>query len=109
METGLRKDCLQASGSDSRQFHEGVPAFQGSGIHTKSHIQVAVRDPACILGYFKPTSASLSCKLNRILKSTRVSVRKEHYKVATAPIMLPPVRPRAIPCADEFLPFGADS
>lgn len=39
-------------------FQEGGPAFHGSGIHAKSHIQVAVRDPACILGYFKPSSGS---------------------------------------------------
>jgi hypothetical protein len=37
-------------------FQEGGEAFPGSSIHAKSHIQVAVRDPACILGYFKPAS-----------------------------------------------------
>ena len=36
-------------------FQEGGEAFPGSSIHAKSHIQVAVRDPACILGYFRPT------------------------------------------------------
>jgi len=35
-------------------FQEGAPAFAGSDIRKKSHIQIAVRDPACILGYFKP-------------------------------------------------------
>ncbi|MBI2924199.1 MAG: hypothetical protein HYY24_00660 [Verrucomicrobia bacterium] len=35
-------------------FVEGAPAFPGSGIRAKSHIQVAVRDPRCILGYFRP-------------------------------------------------------
>lgn len=35
-------------------FQEGVPAFVGSDIRRKSHIQIAVRDPDCILGYFKP-------------------------------------------------------
>lgn len=35
-------------------FTEGEPAFPGSKIMLKSHIQVAVRDPACILGYFRP-------------------------------------------------------
>ena len=35
-------------------FVEGPPAFPGAGIHIKSHVQVAVRDPACILGYFLP-------------------------------------------------------
>lgn len=36
-------------------FVEGEPAFEGSGIHHQSHIQVAVRNPACILGVFRPT------------------------------------------------------
>jgi alkylation response protein AidB-like acyl-CoA dehydrogenase len=36
-------------------FQEGGEAFPGSGIHAKSHIQVAVRDPACIIGYFRPS------------------------------------------------------
>ena len=35
-------------------FQEGIPAYPGSGILRKSHIQVVVRDKACILGYFLP-------------------------------------------------------
>lgn len=35
-------------------FQEGVPAFVGSDIRRKSHIQIVVRDPGCILGNFKP-------------------------------------------------------
>lgn len=35
-------------------FWEGGPAFPGASIEKKSHIQVAVRDNACILGYFRP-------------------------------------------------------
>jgi hypothetical protein len=37
-------------------FTEGPWAFEGSGIRLKSHIQIAVREPACILGYFRPSS-----------------------------------------------------
>ena len=36
-------------------FVEGPPAYAGSGVMTKTHVQVAVRDPACILGFFRPT------------------------------------------------------
>lgn len=36
-------------------FTEGSAAFEGSGIREKSHVQIAVRDPECILGYFRPT------------------------------------------------------
>lgn len=39
-------------------FAEGPPAFEGSGIRLKSHIQIAIRDPSCILGYFRPSSST---------------------------------------------------
>ena len=32
----------------------GGPAFPGSGIEAESPIQIAVRDPACIIGVFRP-------------------------------------------------------
>lgn len=35
-------------------FGEGSPAFEGSGIQQKSHIQIAIRNDACILGLFIP-------------------------------------------------------
>ena len=35
-------------------FPEGEPAFPGAKIHTKTHVQIAVRNPACIVGYFRP-------------------------------------------------------
>ena len=35
-------------------FAEGRPAFEGSYIREKSHIQIAVRQSNSILGYFKP-------------------------------------------------------
>jgi hypothetical protein len=35
-------------------FQEGVEAFPGSKIMQKSHIQVAVRNPERIIGYFRP-------------------------------------------------------
>jgi hypothetical protein len=37
-------------------FWEGDPAFPGSEIEKQSHIQIAVRNPECVLGYFKPKS-----------------------------------------------------
>ncbi len=36
-------------------FVEGDPAFDGSGILEQSHVQLAVRNPACIVGVFRPT------------------------------------------------------
>ncbi len=35
-------------------FPEGDPIYSGSCLLTKTHIQIAVRNPACILGYFRP-------------------------------------------------------
>jgi len=35
-------------------FEEGEEAFPGACIRAKTHIQVAVRDPRCVLGYFLP-------------------------------------------------------
>lgn len=35
-------------------FVEGGEAFPGSGFHAKSHVQIAVRNPACIKGLFYP-------------------------------------------------------
>lgn len=37
-------------------FQEADPVFEGSKIHKKSHIQLAIRNPACIIGYFRPVS-----------------------------------------------------
>lgn len=34
-------------------FAEGEPAYPGAGFHKRSHIQIAVRNPNCIKGYFR--------------------------------------------------------
>lgn len=60
-----RLDCavlnlyLQQRGDEAFQsvrgaFEEGEPAFDGSMIRRETHIQIAVRDPRCILGVFRP-------------------------------------------------------
>lgn len=35
-------------------FLEGEPVYPGAGFSRESHIQIAVRNPACILGVFSP-------------------------------------------------------
>ena len=35
-------------------FQEGEAAFKDAGIKRRSHIQIAVRDPHAIIGYFRP-------------------------------------------------------
>lgn len=36
-------------------FVEGKPVYEGARIFQKTHVQVAVRDPSCIIGYFRPS------------------------------------------------------
>ena len=36
-------------------FLEGGPIYEDSGIYRLAHIQLAVRNPACVVGYFRPT------------------------------------------------------
>lgn len=47
-EAGKRYDTVRGC------FVEGDAVFATSGIHLESHIQIAVRNPACIVGVFKP-------------------------------------------------------
>ena len=35
-------------------FIEGEPIYRGAGFRSKNHIQLCVRNPACIKGYFRP-------------------------------------------------------
>lgn len=35
-------------------FPEGGPAFEGSGIFAKMHVQICIRNPNCIKGFFIP-------------------------------------------------------
>jgi hypothetical protein len=38
-------------------FTEGRPIFRGAGMRLRNHIQIAVRDSACVIGIFRPTFA----------------------------------------------------
>lgn len=35
-------------------FVEGLPAYDGAGFSRETHLQIAVRNPACVLGVFRP-------------------------------------------------------
>jgi hypothetical protein len=35
-------------------FREGRPVYPGAGFWEKSHVQIAIRNPDCIIGYFRP-------------------------------------------------------
>ena len=47
-QTGTTYDTVRGA------FTEGGPLFPGSGLQTLTHVQIAVRNPACIVGYFRP-------------------------------------------------------
>ena len=58
-------DCLERLVKAGRRFDsvrgaflEGPPVFPGTTILKETHIQVAVRNPACILGVFQPNLTS---------------------------------------------------
>lgn len=47
-QTGHTYDAVRGA------FIEGHPVFPGSTIHSDTHIQLCVRNPACIHAYFRP-------------------------------------------------------
>lgn len=47
-EIGIVYDTVRSA------FVEGEPIYPGSGFYTETHIQVAVRNPQCIVGVFRP-------------------------------------------------------
>ena len=50
----LKKKTVPNYDSVRGLFPEGEPVFEGSSIKAKSHIQIAVRNTSCVLGYFRP-------------------------------------------------------
>ena len=47
-EEGITYDTVRCA------FWEGEPLYPGAGFARETHIQIAVRNPACILGVFQP-------------------------------------------------------
>ena len=37
-------------------FIEGPPLYEDAGFHLETHVQICVRNPQQIIGYFRPTS-----------------------------------------------------
>lgn len=48
LEEARRYDSVRAA------FGEGGPLYPGAGLSARNHIQIAVRTPDCIKGYFRP-------------------------------------------------------
>jgi len=51
----MEKDQSKLFDSVRGMFQEAQPVFNGLSIFLKSHIQLAIRNTSCILGYFRPT------------------------------------------------------
>lgn len=58
MHTVRRETGLHPYDSVRAAFREGGKLYPGAGFTRRSHIQIAVRDSACIKGYFKPIATS---------------------------------------------------
>lgn len=63
----MRMLTEEAAGDDKEYYQtvrgvfvEGDPVYENARIHAKTHVQIAVRDPTCILGYFRPASGYTS-------------------------------------------------
>lgn len=52
--TNLGQSKLKLFDSTRGVFQEGDPVLPGSEIYEKSHIQICIRNPNCILGFFHP-------------------------------------------------------
>ena len=51
---GRKKPSIEPFDTVRGMFVEGGPIFKGSGIYRKSHVQIAVRNFACVNGLFFP-------------------------------------------------------
>jgi hypothetical protein len=65
--TGIKEDISRQGFTERRlpdsvrgAFMEGKPVFEGSNIHDKTHIQIAIRNPNCIKGFFLPRKERVS-------------------------------------------------
>ena len=47
-EAGLQYESVRCG------FVEGTPVYEGTQIHQQSHVQIAVRNPRCVIGVFRP-------------------------------------------------------
>lgn len=53
----LREDAGQPSFDSVRGFfNEGQPVYPTAGLRTLDHVQICVRNPACITGFFRPNN-----------------------------------------------------
>jgi hypothetical protein len=68
-------------------FHQGVKIAPTSGFHASTHIQIALRDNSCVLGWFLPAGAEL-------LTEQQYTEAKVRFRVAMAANGKPHIRAR---------------
>lgn len=54
---------IEAFDSARGLFSEGAPIYPNAGIREKTHIQICVRNPNCIKGYFAPRDADATWRM----------------------------------------------
>lgn len=58
-----KQDGYESFDSVRGVFYEGEPLYENSGFTEKNHIQICVRNPNCIKGYFSPQAADRSYRI----------------------------------------------
>ena len=54
----LERNEVKPFDSVRAAFIEGDPLYPNAGFHDKNHIQISIRNPICIKGYFLPLEAN---------------------------------------------------
>lgn len=60
-------------------FPEGSMIFDGSFIQDKTHVQISVRNEACIIGYFRPKNVA------ELISNARIRLNADKKQQANAP------------------------
>lgn len=58
-----RSDGVEPFDSARGLFSEGDYIYPDAGIKEKTHVQISVRNPNCIKGYFKPREVETSWRI----------------------------------------------
>lgn len=58
-------------------FHQGREIAPLSGFHINTHVQIALRDPSCVKGWFLPPGAELLADQDYVAAQNRLDVMKK--------------------------------
>jgi hypothetical protein len=60
-------------------FHQGREIVPLSGFHISTHVQIALRDPACVKGWFLPPGAQLLSETEYSAAEARLAAARKAY------------------------------